>query len=412
MPGMPMASPGGALIRAAPQGAPPKEISMDDLPFSSKGHKAMWESIFDLVNSEMENYLKQAQHQPQSAFGIPKLPMPSIHDMQIEMVFGSYDMEKTGELSLDRIKDLMRDMQCVSCLAMSKQKGEALQEARNEITQMMGPQFAHMLSAQVSQAMDFELQMLKQLSSQEVPDKDAKELQKELDADGDGVVSKDDFLKNAKKALFDPNPPEEVMEAMKQAEAMMMGGGPCQMMMGPGGPLAIGPGGPCGGMPPGAVMSMDVMVGPNGEMVMGPGMPGGGVMMMSGPMPGGLMGGPDGMMMIDADDIMGIVGAMMGPGGPGMMGAGGLVMGGPMPTGMPGGVVMGGPVPGPGVVMGGPQIARGGAPSQPQPYTSAYSAVPQSVHTAPSRPQVYAAAPGRPQATYVQPHAQPTYVRR
>merc|ERR1719161_293214 len=119
------------------------------------------------------------------------------------MIFNSYDMQGIGTLDRDRLKALMRDMQCVTCVAMSNQKGEALQEARNELTMMMGPQIAAMMSQGMSQMMDFELQMVKQISMQEVPDEECSELIKELDADRDGIVSRTDFQLNAKKALFD-----------------------------------------------------------------------------------------------------------------------------------------------------------------------------------------------------------------
>merc|ERR1712013_510463 len=135
----------------------------------------------------------------QSMFKTPRIPMPNIPDRQIEMIYDSYDMNRTGELSNEMIKALMRDMQCVTCLAMSQHKGEAMAEARDELTKMMGPQLAGVMSGAVSQMMDFELQMVKQLSSEPVPDEAVKEVVQELDADRDGRVSGNDFLRNAKK---------------------------------------------------------------------------------------------------------------------------------------------------------------------------------------------------------------------
>ena len=94
-----------------------------------------------------------------------------------------------------------------------------------ELTQMMGPAMAAMLQGGLSEAMDFELHMVKALSEQEVPMDAVQDMIRELDADKDGRVSRSDFLMTAKKALFDPNPPEEVMQAMEQAERAMMGMG-------------------------------------------------------------------------------------------------------------------------------------------------------------------------------------------
>lgn len=221
---------------AAPQFRAPQPISLDDLPFSSIGHKAMWQGIFDMVQREVDAFLKTQKNAPQAAqFRAPRIPMPNIPDQQIEMIFDSYDMQKTGFLDRDRIKALMRDMQCVTCVAMSNQKGEALQEARQELTMMLGPQMAAMMSGAVSQMMDFELQMVKQISMQDVSDEECNELVRDLDADKDGRISKRDFLMNAKKALFDPNPPEEIMQAMEAMEAafngMSLGGGGGPMMI-------------------------------------------------------------------------------------------------------------------------------------------------------------------------------------
>mmetsp|Transcript_52956 Transcript_52956/g.124025 ORF Transcript_52956/g.124025 Transcript_52956/m.124025 type:complete len:528 (-) Transcript_52956:49-1632(-) len=233
---------GGAIVVAPtmPASAP---LNMDDLPFSSMGHKAMWQGIFDQVQKEVDAYLESQKGQQgnPTSFRMPRLPLPNIHERQIEMIFDSYDMEGDGHLDVEKLKALMQDMQCVNCLAMSQHKGEALAEARAEMTAMMGAQVASVMSGFMSQAMDFELQMVKALSCEEVPEEDAKELLKELDADRDGKVSKADFKKTAKKALFDPNPPEEVLEAMEAAEAMMMMAG---------GPLALG-------APPGAMMMVD-----------------------------------------------------------------------------------------------------------------------------------------------------------
>merc|ERR1719310_832219 len=119
---------------------------------------------------------------------------------------------------------------------------------------MMGPQMAAMMSGAVSQMMDFELQMVKQISMQDVPDEESIDLIKELDADKDGKVSKADFLRNAKKTLFDPNPPEEIMQAMEAMEAAVNSGMP--VVMGPDGGMMVLGGG--GGMP---------MLG-NGPMIM------------------------------------------------------------------------------------------------------------------------------------------------
>lgn len=103
---------------------------------------------------------------------------------------------------------------------------------------MVGPGMAQMMAPTLSQAMDFELHMMKAMVQQDIPDEEVKELQKQLDADGDGRVSKADFLSSAKKALFDPNPPEEVLQAMEGIEralaAAASGGGPLMLGNDPG----------------------------------------------------------------------------------------------------------------------------------------------------------------------------------
>mmetsp|Transcript_37417 Transcript_37417/g.69079 ORF Transcript_37417/g.69079 Transcript_37417/m.69079 type:complete len:410 (+) Transcript_37417:2-1231(+) len=267
---------GGQLMTMKPT---PQQLSMDDLPFSSKGHKAMWSGIIEMVQKEVDSFLVNQKNAPSAQFRTPRIPMPNIPDRQIEMIFQSYDVTNFGFLDEDQLKALMRDMQCVTCLAMSKHKGDALQEARMELTMMMGPQLAHMMSGSISEAMDFELMMVKELSKQPVPDKDVKELVTELDEDKDGVVSKADFMKNAKKALFDPNPPVEVMQMMESMEAAMnsmAGGMPIGIpidggmmvmeatpMMGGGMPMV------CDGIP----TAMPIMAGPGGSFSM-PGMPG------------------------------------------------------------------------------------------------------------------------------------------
>lgn len=250
-----MTMPGGGMIvpigGQGMTGVDAKALNMDDLPFSSIGHKSMWQSIFDQVQKEVDAFMESQKNQPQqSMFRIPRLPLPNIHDMQIEMIFKSYDMEGSGELSFEKLSALMADIQCVHCLAMSQHKGEAMAEAHSEMSMMMGPQMAQMMSGVVSQAMDVELAMVKAMACQEIPEEEVRELFQELDADKDGRISKDDFLKNAKKALFDPNPPDEVMQAMEAAERALAGGGPVILPM-EGGfmMLEAGPmmGGPMGG---------------------------------------------------------------------------------------------------------------------------------------------------------------------
>merc|ERR1740130_2545283 len=130
-----------------------------------------------------------------------------------------------------------------------------------------------MKSGAMSQSMDMELHMEKALSMQEVPEEECSELIKQLDADRDGRVSRQDFLLNAKKSLFDPNPPEEIMQAMEAMEAMMGGGG--GMPMGGGMMIIDGTGGMMGGMP--------MMGGGGGQM--GGMMQSGGMFIQSGPAP-------------------------------------------------------------------------------------------------------------------------------
>jgi Ca2+-binding EF-hand superfamily protein len=202
---------------AAPQIQAPPQISLHDLPFSSIGHKAMWQGIIDMVQREADTFLKT---QTSAQVGTPRMPMLNIPDKQIEMMFDSYDMEGSGILGAEKIKALLRDLQCVTCVTMSNQKDKALQEARAELTMTMGPQMAAIMSGTVSQMMDFELQMVKQISMQEVTDEECNAMIKDLDADRDGIVSKHDFLINAKKTLFDPNPPQEIMQAIEAIEAV------------------------------------------------------------------------------------------------------------------------------------------------------------------------------------------------
>merc|ERR1719215_1552146 len=142
-----------------------------------------------------------------------------------------------------------------------------------------------MMSGAISQSMDMELQMEKYMSMQEVPEQEVSELIKQLDADRDGVVSKQDFLMNAKKTLFDPNPPEEVMQAMEAMSAMMGGG----MPMGGGVMIVDGTGGMMGGMPMmGGGGGQLMLGGPGGPVIMDGGMggmQGGGMFIQSGPGP-------------------------------------------------------------------------------------------------------------------------------
>merc|ERR1719393_827203 len=118
---------------------------------------------------------------------------------------------------------------------------------------MMGPQIAMMMQGAMSEMMDFELQMVKHISMQEIPDEECSELISELKAGGvptigqDNGVSKADFLRNAKKTLFDPNPPEEIMEAMEAMEAAVNAGMPVALPI-DGGMMMLEPmGGPMGG---------------------------------------------------------------------------------------------------------------------------------------------------------------------
>merc|ERR1740117_1941491 len=120
---------GGAMV-AAPQIQRPDAIGLDDLPFSSIGHKAMWQGIFDMVQREVDSFLNTQKTNPATQSRTPRIPMPNIPDQQIEMIFDSYDMEKSGFLDREKLKALMRDMQCVTCVAMSGQKGEAMDEAK------------------------------------------------------------------------------------------------------------------------------------------------------------------------------------------------------------------------------------------------------------------------------------------
>eukprot|EP00747_Dinoflagellata_sp_TGD_P211582 gnl/TRDRNA2_/TRDRNA2_84803_c0_seq1.p1 gnl/TRDRNA2_/TRDRNA2_84803_c0~~gnl/TRDRNA2_/TRDRNA2_84803_c0_seq1.p1 ORF type:complete len:471 (-),score=100.06 gnl/TRDRNA2_/TRDRNA2_84803_c0_seq1:130-1503(-) len=297
MPGMPMPGmPGMPGMPMQPGQQPGQPVSMEDLPFSSTGHKAMWMGIFDMVQKEVDQFLHSRQGQ-MAASSVPRIPMPNIPDKQLEMIYDSYAEEELrgdlegaaaggamveeisdedaariqaglpplgGEssnpkpasvpkLTIPKLKALMRDMECVTCIVMSKQKGEAMAEARQEMAMMMGPQMAQMMSGMVSQAMDFELQMVKAMSAQEVPDEVAADLFRELDANKDGEVSKADFIATAKKALFDPNPPEEVLQAMEAQMAGMptnpmlvngpiMSGVPQPVMVGGHGPpMAMGP---------------------------------------------------------------------------------------------------------------------------------------------------------------------------
>jgi len=132
-------------------------------------------------------------------------------------------------------------MQCVQVLMMSLEKAEAVQDVQGQMSMAMGPQMAQMMSGAISQGMDMEMMMAKQMCSQEIPDNEAAELLTELDADGDGVVSKRDFLTKAKKTLFDPNPPEELMQMMDMIQSAVSGG---PQMLGGQMPLAITAGGP------------------------------------------------------------------------------------------------------------------------------------------------------------------------
>merc|ERR1719271_1466713 len=248
MPGMGMPGMiGGGAIMAAPQFSATPKISLDDLPFSSIGHKAMWQGIFDMVQKEVDAFMKTQKTNPAAKHKTPRIPMPNIPDKQIEMIFDSYDMDKSGILDKEKIKALMRDIQCVTVVAMSNQKGEAMEEARKEMTMMMGPQMAAMMSGAVSQMMDFELQLVKHISMQDISEEECTQLIKDLDADKDGIISKADFLRNAKKALFDPNPPEEIMQAMEAMEAAVNSGMPVALPI-DGGMMVLEPmGGPMGG---------------------------------------------------------------------------------------------------------------------------------------------------------------------
>merc|ERR1719324_331966 len=284
-----MMGPGGGAIVAAPQFRGPQQISLDDLPFSSIGHKAMWQGIFDMVQREVDAFMKTQKTNPAAKHKTPRIPMPNIPDKQIEMIFDSYDMDKSGILDKEKIKALMRDIQCVTVVAMSNQKGEAMEEARKEMTMMMGPQMAAMMSGAVSQMMDFELQMVKHISMQDISEEECTQLIKDLDADKDGIISKADFLRTAKKALFDPNPPEEIMQAMEAMEAAVNSGMPVALPI-DGGMMVLEPmGGPMGG-------GMPRLGGSAAPMIMDGGMMGGPVF-MDGSLPSCV---PSGAFMVDS----------------------------------------------------------------------------------------------------------------
>merc|ERR1712048_946830 len=87
----------------------------------------------------------------------------------------------------------------------------------------LGPQMGQMMSGEVSQALNIELQIAKSMASQEIPDDAAHELLKELDSDHDGIISRVDFAVSARRALFDPNPPEEMMQMMDMIESAALG---------------------------------------------------------------------------------------------------------------------------------------------------------------------------------------------
>jgi len=201
----------------------PRPVSMEDLPFSSKGHKAMWQCVFDTIGSQIDDFLSRrelsrATNPMLEVLGqTPMIPLPDIPEKQIEAIFDAYDMNKEGFLSLQMVKDLMRDMQCLTCLIMSEQRGKAIQDTHTDLTRMMGPCFAQHMSGAVSQMLDYELEVMKALSCDEIPDEAAFELLRELDADRDGVLSRDDFKRHARKVLFDPNPPEELREVLADA---------------------------------------------------------------------------------------------------------------------------------------------------------------------------------------------------
>merc|ERR1719502_303605 len=89
----------------------------------------------------------------------------------------------------------------------------------------------------VSEAYDFEMAMMEGLAREEIPDEAVNELIADLDADKDGTVSKADFMKTGKRVLFDPNPPQEVVEAVNGMMDLIEGQ-PC-IMGGPPPPMAI-----------------------------------------------------------------------------------------------------------------------------------------------------------------------------
>merc|ERR1712232_182962 len=103
--------------------------------------------------------------------------------------------------------------------------------------------------------MNMELHSAKESTFEEVPDEAARELLKELDADRDGRISKMDFMLNAKKVLFDPNPPEEIAQMVEMMESLACGGMPLGGMpaplaiMGPGAQVIAQPMGMATGVP-------------------------------------------------------------------------------------------------------------------------------------------------------------------
>eukprot|EP00929_Paragymnodinium_shiwhaense_P102695 TRINITY_DN6590_c0_g1_i1.p1 TRINITY_DN6590_c0_g1~~TRINITY_DN6590_c0_g1_i1.p1 ORF type:complete len:591 (-),score=99.41 TRINITY_DN6590_c0_g1_i1:194-1966(-) len=332
---------GGQIVMAGPSTTAGPKVSLDDLPFSNVGRKNMWEGIMGMVQTQLEGFAKTQQmgHHPAMSMRMPKLPLPSIHEKQIEALFNAYDMEGKGFIDRQTLKTLMMDFQCVSVVMMSKDQGKAKQEALQEMSMMFGPQMGQMMSGAVQQGMDMELCMMAEAAKSGVPPELLAMTEKDLGADLNGNISKASFMAKARGAFFDPNPPEEILQAAQMMEqAMMTGlaGGGCVMiddggmMLGglggmPGGAIMMG-GGPMGGMPGGAIMIGD---GPMG------GMPGGAMLIGDGPM-GGMLGGA----MLIGDGPMG-----------GMPGGAILIGDGPM-GGMPGGAMLGMPMP---ASMGPPQ---------------------------------------------------------
>lgn len=233
--------PGMQIVAGGAAAGPRSDLlEMDDLPFSSVGLKNIWLGIVGMMKADLDSHTRAG-----AAFPGRRLPLPNIPDRQIELLFEAYDADGIEAMPLGKLKALMRDMQCVEVLAMSQDKDAALREANSELTMQMGPQLAQMMSGAVSQGMDMSLMMAKQQALQEPSDEEATELLRMLDADGDGVLTKRDFCATAKKVLFDPNPPEEIMQVMEMMEAAMSG---MPMMIGAAPPqLAIA--GPMGGMP-------------------------------------------------------------------------------------------------------------------------------------------------------------------